>query len=54
VRPSQAERLFAQAHEPKMMRWYGGGHWPPQGEIEFAAEWMATQLGGERLARRKA
>lgn len=54
VRPSQAERLFAQAHEPKMMRWYGGGHWPPQGEIEFAAEWMSMQLGGEDRARRKA
>jgi uncharacterized protein len=54
VRPSQAERLFAQAHEPKMMRWYGGGHWPPQGEIEFAAEWMSQQLGGEIRARRNA
>ena len=44
VKPSQAERLFASAHEPKTMRWYGGGHWPPQREIESAAEWMAGQL----------
>jgi dienelactone hydrolase len=44
VRPSQAERLFASAHEPKTMRWYGGGHWPPQREIEYAAEWLASQL----------
>ena len=44
VRPSQAERLFASAREPKTMRWYGGGHWPPQREIEWAAEWLAGQL----------
>jgi pimeloyl-ACP methyl ester carboxylesterase len=54
VKPSQAERLFAQAHEPKMMRWYGGGHWPPAREIEHAAEWMAAQLGTEERSRRKA
>lgn len=44
VRPSQAERLFAAAHEPKTMRWYGGGHWPPQGEIARAAQWLAESL----------
>ena len=44
VKPSQAERLFAAAHEPKTMRWYGGGHWPPPDEIEYAAEWLAGQL----------
>jgi dienelactone hydrolase len=44
VRPSQAERLFAAAHEPKTMRWYGGGHWPPASEIEYGAEWMAGEL----------
>ena len=44
VRPSQAERLFAAAQEPKTMRWYGGGHWPPAAEIDFAAEWLASQL----------
>jgi len=54
VRPSQAERLFAQAHEPKLMRWYGGGHWPPAREIEYAAEWLAGQLIPEETALRKA
>jgi len=44
VKPAQAERLFAAAHEPKTMRWYGGGHWPPAREIGFAAEWLATRL----------
>lgn len=54
VKPSQAERLFAQAHEPKTMRWYGGGHWPPAREIEYAAEWMAGQLDARKRVRRKA
>jgi uncharacterized protein len=44
VKPAQAERLFAAAQEPKTMRWYGGGHWPPVGEIEFAADWLLEQL----------
>lgn len=44
VKPSQAERLFAAAHEPKTMRWYGGGHWPPAREIENAATWLSSQL----------
>jgi fermentation-respiration switch protein FrsA (DUF1100 family) len=48
VTPAQAERLFAAAHEPKTMRWYGGGHWPPAREIGYAAEWLTQQL----LARR--
>lgn len=48
VTPSQAERLFAAAQEPKMMRWYGGGHWPPAKDIEFAAEWLAAQLTDPR------
>jgi hypothetical protein len=46
VKPAQAERLFAAAHEPKTMRWYGGGHWPPAREIDYAAEWLAEQLRG--------
>lgn len=54
VRPHQAEQLFAAAHEPKMMRWYGGGHWPPAREIEFAAEWLATQLAAAKKSRRNA
>jgi len=44
VTPAQAERLFAAAGEPKTMRWYGGGHWPPAREIEYAAAWLARQL----------
>jgi len=54
VKPSQAERLFASAHEPKTMRWYGGGHWPPQREIESAAEWMAGQLSASEKVRQNA
>jgi len=50
VKPAQAERLFAAAHEPKTMRWHGGGHWPPAGEIDFAAEWLAARLGAEDRA----
>jgi dienelactone hydrolase len=48
VRRDQAERLFAAASEPKEIRWYGGGHWPPPGEIEGACDWMADRLAGER------
>ena len=44
IRAAQAERLFAAAPEPKEMRWYQGGHWPPVSEIHYAAEWMAAEL----------
>ena len=44
VTPTQAERLFAAAGEPKTMRWYGGGHWPPDREIAEAAKWLAARL----------
>ena len=44
TRPAQAERLFAYAGEPKELRWYDGGHWPPPSAIEDAAEWMARAL----------
>jgi dienelactone hydrolase len=54
VKPSQAERLFAAAREPKTMRWYSGGHWPPESEIEHAALWLAAQLHGKAAARREA
>jgi len=50
VTSAQAERLFAAAHEPKTMRWYGGGHWPQSKDFEFAAEWLATQLIGQRAS----
>ena len=54
VKPAQAERLFAAAHEPKTMRWYTGGHWPPAREIDAAADWLASRLGEtpERAAHR--
>ena len=54
VKPSQAERLFAAAHEPKTMRWYGGGHWPPQQEIEWAADWLSDMFLEVRKSRLKA
>jgi len=44
TRPAQAERLFAYAEEPKELRWYEGGHWPPPSAIEDAAAWMAERL----------
>ena len=44
TRPSQAERLFAAALEPKTMLWYPGGHWPPNAAIEKAAEWTTARL----------
>lgn len=44
TRPAQAERLFAYAEEPKQLRWYEGGHWPPPSAIDEAAAWMAARL----------
>jgi dienelactone hydrolase len=52
TRPAQAERLFAYAEEPKTLRWYDGGHWPPASAIEGAAEWVALELGRISGARR--
>ena len=54
VKPSQAQRLFAAAHEPKTMRWYGGGHWPPPKEMEYAADWLAEQLKPHAKSQKKA
>jgi hypothetical protein len=45
IRPEQARALFEAAGEPKEMRWYDGGHWPPQVAVEQVAEWLALQLG---------
>jgi uncharacterized protein len=45
VTPRQGELLFAAAGEPKAIRWYNGGHWPPPSEIAFACDWLATRLG---------
>lgn len=44
TRPAQARALFDAASEPKELRWYNGGHWPTQGAIDDAADWLATRL----------
>lgn len=46
IRPEQARALFEAAGEPKELRWYDGGHWPPPAAVETVAEWLAT-LGEE-------
>lgn len=55
TRPAQAERLFASAEEPKELRWYEGGHWPPASAIDDAAAWTAERLGAaaSRAGRRQ-
>jgi dienelactone hydrolase len=45
VTPAQARRLHAAAPEPKTVRWYRGGHWPPQAELDAAADWIASLFG---------
>ena len=45
VTPAQARRLHDAAREPKTIRWYRGGHWPPQSELDAAAEWIAQLFG---------
>jgi dienelactone hydrolase len=54
TRPAQAERLFAAASEPKTMRWYDGGHWPPAATIEDTARWLAEQLDASKVRGREA
>jgi dienelactone hydrolase len=49
TRPAQAERLFAYAEEPKELRWYDGGHWPPPSAIDDAAAWTAERLGAKAV-----
>ena len=48
VRRDQAERLFAEASEPKELHWYDGGHWPPPAAIEHACRWLGAALNVER------
>jgi dienelactone hydrolase len=36
--------LFEAAHEPKELRWYEGGHWPPTIVIDEAARWLSDRL----------
>lgn len=44
VRPTDADRLFAAAGEPKEMRWWNTGHILPAEATEDAAAWLAKQL----------
>lgn len=45
IRPSQARALFEAAAEPKELRWYEGGHWPPASAVDAVAEWLTARLG---------
>lgn len=53
IRPSQATALFEAADEPKELRWYSGGHWPPQQSIDDVADWLALKLGRANTTSRK-
>src|SRR5512133_872764 len=44
VRPEQASSLFAAAGEPKELRWYEGGHWPPVSAVGWVADWLTERL----------
>jgi pimeloyl-ACP methyl ester carboxylesterase len=44
VTAEQAQRMFAAAGEPKELRWYAGGHWPPPNEVDAAVAWLERQL----------
>jgi uncharacterized protein len=44
ILPDQARSLFDAASEPKELRWYEGGHWPPQSAIDSVADWLAETL----------
>jgi uncharacterized protein len=44
VNPAQARRLHEAARDPKTIRWYRGGHWPPPAELYAAADWLASRL----------
>jgi fermentation-respiration switch protein FrsA (DUF1100 family) len=48
VTADQARRLFDAASEPKELRWYAGGHWPPPNEVDAAVEWLKKQLSAIR------
>jgi uncharacterized protein len=54
VRPEQARALFEAAGEPKELRWYEGGHWPPQHAVDQVATWLAERLAEKTSASRTA
>ena len=54
ITPDQARALFDAAGEPKEMRWYDGGHWPPQSAVEQVADWLGARLAESNSASRSA
>ena len=48
VAADQAQRLFDVAAEPKELRWYAGGHWPPPNEVDAAGAWLESRLSAIR------
>jgi predicted esterase len=46
IRPEQARALFDAAGEPRELRWYDGGHWPPRDVVDQVADWLAEHLAG--------
>lgn len=48
VTPAQARRLHEAAREPKTVRWYRGGHWPPTSELNMAADWLIDWVGSPK------
>jgi len=54
IRPEQARALFDAAGEPKELRWYDGGHWPPQNAVDQVVDWLAGRLIRTRSASRSA
>ncbi|MDB4913940.1 MAG: dipeptidyl aminopeptidase/acylaminoacyl-peptidase-like protein [Gemmatimonadetes bacterium] len=44
IKPEWAKTLFEHAQEPKELRWYSGGHWPPPAVIDEVTDWLAAQL----------
>jgi pimeloyl-ACP methyl ester carboxylesterase len=52
VRPTDADRLFRAAGEPKQMRWWNAGHILPPEAIDEAASWLAQELRTATAVRR--
>lgn len=48
IPPDLARSLFEAAGQPKELRWYEGGHWPPQSAINDVADWLAATLESVR------
>jgi fermentation-respiration switch protein FrsA (DUF1100 family) len=50
IPPAQATTLFEAAGQPKELRWYDGGHWPPPSAVESVADWLAIRLAARPSA----